>query len=76
MRSNMFSLCKVEENRKYRVHRIHDAVATSDYIRTRGIFLREQLKEGRYVIIPTTFKPDETGEFLLRIFTSKDPDAK
>ncbi|XP_050718947.1 calpain-5-like isoform X3 [Eriocheir sinensis] len=71
-----FHIMRVEENRKYRVHRIHDAVATSDYIRTRGIFLREQLKEGRYVIIPTTFKPDETGEFLLRVFTSKDPDAK
>nr|AAT77812.1 calpain T [Gecarcinus lateralis] len=71
-----FHIMRVEENRKYRVHRIHDAVATSDYIRTRGIFLREQLKQGRYVIIPTTFKPDETGEFLLRIFTSKDPDAK
>ncbi|XP_063867203.1 calpain-5-like isoform X3 [Scylla paramamosain] len=71
-----FHIMKVEENRKYRVHRIHDAVATSDYIRTRSIFLREQLKQGRYVIIPTTFKPDETGDFLMRIFTSKDPDAK
>lgn len=67
---------QVEENRRYRVHRIHDSVATSDYIRTRAIFLREQLKEGRYVIIPTTFKPDETGEFILRMFTSKDPDAR
>lgn len=71
-----FHIMKVEENRKYRVHRIHDAVATSDYIRTRSIFLREQLKQGRYVVIPTTFKPDETGEFLMRIFASKDPDAK
>ncbi|XP_045132951.1 calpain-5-like isoform X5 [Portunus trituberculatus] len=71
-----FHIMRVEENRKYRVHRIHDAVATSDYIRTRSIFLREQLKQGRYVIIPTTFKPDETGDFLMRIFTSKDPDAK
>lgn len=71
-----FHIMKVEENRKYRVHRIHDAVATSDYIRTRSIFLREQLKQGRYVVIPTTFKPDETGDFLMRIFTSKDPDAK
>lgn len=71
-----FHIMKVEENRKYRVHRIHDAVATSDYIRTRSIFLREQLKQGRYVLIPTTFKPDETGDFLMRIFTSKDPDAK
>ncbi|RXG55456.1 Calpain-5 [Armadillidium vulgare] len=66
----------VEANRRYRVHTIHEPVATSDYIRTRSIFLREQLKRGRYVIVPTTFKPNETGEFLLRLFTSKDPDAK
>ncbi|KAK3878996.1 hypothetical protein Pcinc_016403 [Petrolisthes cinctipes] len=71
-----FHIMKVEENRRYRVHRIHESVATSDYIRTRSIFLREQLKEGRYVIIPTSFKPEETGEFLLRMFTSRDPDAK
>lgn len=67
---------QVEQNRRYRVHRIHESVATSDYIRTRSIFLREQLKQGRYVVIPTTFKPDETGEFIMRIFTSKDADAK
>ncbi|KAK4310570.1 hypothetical protein Pmani_017872 [Petrolisthes manimaculis] len=71
-----FHIMKVEENRRYRVHRIHESVATSDYIRTRSIFLREQLKEGRYVIIPTSFKPEETGEFLLRMFASRDPDAK
>ncbi|XP_064113939.1 calpain-5-like isoform X2 [Macrobrachium nipponense] len=71
-----FHIMKIEENRKYRVHRMHDAAATSDYIRTRAIFLREQLKKGRYVIIPTTFRPDETGEYILRMFTSKDPDAK
>ncbi|XP_045614079.1 calpain-5 isoform X2 [Procambarus clarkii] len=71
-----FHVMKVEENRRYRVHRSHASVATSDYIRTRAIFLREQLKQGRYVVIPTTFKPDETGEYIFRMFTSKDPDAK
>ncbi|XP_047474396.1 calpain-5-like isoform X3 [Penaeus chinensis] len=71
-----FHIMKVEENRKYRVHRIHESIATSDYIRTRAIFLREQLKQGRYVLIPTTFKPDETGEFIMRMFTSKDASAR
>ncbi|XP_037777130.1 calpain-5-like isoform X2 [Penaeus monodon] len=71
-----FHIMKVEENRKYRVHRIHESIATSDYIRTRAIFLREQLKQGRYVIIPTTFKPDETGEFIVRMFTSKDANSR
>ncbi|XP_069981346.1 calpain-5-like isoform X4 [Penaeus vannamei] len=71
-----FHIMKVEENRKYRVHRIHESIATSDYIRTRAIFLREQLKQGRYVIMPTTFKPDETGEYIMRMFTSKDANAR
>uniref|UniRef100_A0A2P2IA58 Calpain-5-like n=2 Tax=Hirondellea gigas TaxID=1518452 RepID=A0A2P2IA58_9CRUS len=70
-----FHIMKVEVNRKYRVHRVHEAVATSDYIKTRSIFLREQLQRGRYVIIPTTFRPNETGEFMLRVFTSRDYDA-
>ncbi|CAL4063652.1 unnamed protein product, partial [Meganyctiphanes norvegica] len=71
-----FHIMKVEENRTYRVHRIHESIATSDYIRTRSIFLRERLKIGRYVIIPTTFKPDEQGEYILRVFTSANPDAR
>ncbi|KAF2349094.1 Peptidase C2 calpain large subunit domain III [Trinorchestia longiramus] len=66
---------QVEVNREYRVHRIHESAATSDYIKTRSVFLREQLPRGRYVIVPTTFRPNETGDFLLRIFTSRDCDA-
>ena len=27
------------------------------------------LTQGTYVIIPSTFHPDEEGEYLLRIFT-------
>ncbi|XP_076054857.1 calpain-5-like isoform X2 [Oratosquilla oratoria] len=71
-----YHVMKVEENRRYRVHRFHEEVATSDYIRTRSIFLREQLHKGRYVVIPTTFKPNEQGEFMFRIFTSRDPSAR
>ncbi|XP_047739328.1 calpain-5 [Hyalella azteca] len=70
-----FHIMKVEVNREYRVHRIHASAATSDYIKTRSIFLREQLPKGRYVVVPTTFKPNETGDFLLRIFTSRHCDA-
>ena len=31
---------------------------------------------GRFVIVPTTFKPDETTEFLLRIFTEHAANVK
>ena len=72
--TNLFAW-QVEVNRQYRVHRVHEAVATSDYIKTRSIFLREQLPRGRYVVVPTTFRPLETGDFLLRLFSSKDYDA-
>lgn len=70
-----FYIMKVELNRRYRLHTIKEKAATSEYMRTRGIFLRCTLKTGRYVIIPTTFEPNEIGNFMLRIFTNKDADA-
>ncbi|KAL7983058.1 hypothetical protein Chor_010400, partial [Crotalus horridus] len=44
-------------------------VAASVYINSRSVFLRTDLKEGRYVIIPTTFDAGHVAEFLLRQFT-------
>ncbi|XP_068122770.1 calpain-5 [Hyperolius riggenbachi] len=64
-----FDVLRVELNRKYRMHSIQPKVASSIYINSRSVFLRMELKEGRYVIIPTTFDPGNTGEFLLRVFT-------
>jgi len=45
-------------------------VATSgSYTNSREVFARIELDPGRYIIIPSAFKPKEEGDFLLRIFT-------
>ncbi|XP_016374016.1 calpain-5-like [Sinocyclocheilus rhinocerous] len=64
-----FDIQRVELNRTYRMHAIQKTVGSSIYINSRSVFLRKDLKEGRYVIVPTTFDPGLQGNFLLRIFT-------
>ncbi|XP_061455097.1 calpain-6 isoform X2 [Rhineura floridana] len=66
-----FEIFKVENNREYRMHTltIQEKVATSTYIDNRTIFLKVLLKQGRYVLIPTTFRPAIEAEFILRLFT-------
>ncbi|KAM5180848.1 calpain-5 [Mantella aurantiaca] len=64
-----FDLLRVELNRRYRMHSIQPKVASSIFINSRSVFLRTDLKEGRYVIVPTTFQPGATGDFLLRVFS-------
>lgn len=65
-----FSIMRVENNRKYRIHKLYDVVGTVTYINAREVFSRFPLPAGRYVIVPTTFQPGEETEFLLRLFTS------
>ncbi|TKS80584.1 Calpain-5 [Collichthys lucidus] len=60
---------QVELNRIYRMHATQKKVGGSTYINSRSVFVRIDLPEGRYVIIPTTFDPGLEGDFLLRIFT-------
>ena len=54
-------------------------VGTSDYIKTKHIFLRCKLPRhagGRFVIVPTTFKPGESTDYLLRVFTEANSNIK
>lgn len=67
---------QVELNRKYRMHSAQQKVAGSIYINSRCVFLRKELREGRYVIVPTTFDPAQQGDFLLRVFTDVPSDCK
>lgn len=71
-----FHLLKVESNREYRLHkRIPGSdCGSSDYIRSRHVFLRKTLSPGRYFIIPTTFDPGQDANFLLRLFSDKSSD--
>ncbi|KAM8974702.1 calpain-5-like [Pelodytes ibericus] len=66
-----FFVFKVEVNRKFRLHRYASRVSSSTYINARSVFLRTELQKGRYVILPTTFSPGQTGTFLLRVYTDK-----
>lgn len=75
-----FHLIKVEENRKYKLHRIitnPDFKGTSDYVNTKHVFWRcKEMPKGRYVLIPTTFDKGHYGKFLLRIFADQDVKLK
>ncbi|XP_074657458.1 calpain-5-like [Tubulanus polymorphus] len=71
-----FSILKVELNREYRVHKLPEIVKSSSFKNSRSIFLRYKLTRGRYVIIPATFAPGETGKFLLRLYTGSSNHAK
>ncbi|NWH58942.1 CAN6 protein, partial [Geococcyx californianus] len=64
-------LVLVEDNRRYRLHKltVQERVATSLYINTRTVFLKRILKQGRYVLIPTTYHPGISTKFILRLFT-------
>ncbi|XP_074909990.1 calpain-6 isoform X1 [Buteo buteo] len=66
-----FEIFKVEDNRSYRLHKltVQERVATSLYINTRTVFLRRILKQGRYILIPTTYHPGIITKFILRLFT-------
>ncbi|XP_029436793.1 calpain-5-like [Rhinatrema bivittatum] len=66
-----FDVFKVEMNRKYRMHLSKGKVASSTYINSRSVFKRVELQQGKYVVVPTTFSPGETGSFLLRVFTDQ-----
>ncbi|CAL4077497.1 unnamed protein product [Meganyctiphanes norvegica] len=49
----------------------HEEWHGSDFTNMRGISLRLDLPPGTYCIIPSTYDPDQEGEFLIRIISEK-----
>lgn len=48
----------------------------SIFINMREVVNRYQLKQGRYIVIPSTYDPNEAGNFMIRIFTEKSSNAR
>ena len=50
----------------------NSSTARSDnFVNARENVGRHKLKPGHYVIVPSTFEPNEEGDFLLRLFSEK-----
>jgi hypothetical protein len=52
------------------------AARSPSFINSREICGRFQLPPGEYVIIPSTFKPNEDGQFLMRMYSEKQHQSR
>lgn len=62
----------VEANRKHRLHRqwgFTPLVVSVDHQRRRELSYKGTLPRGRYLLIPTAFRPGSEGNFLIRVIS-------
>lgn len=67
---------QVEVNRQFRVHALKAKVCSSEYVRSRGVFLECRLQRGRFCLLPTTFRPGRGRRFLLRLLSRHPLDVR
>ncbi|XP_069692223.1 calpain-5-like isoform X2 [Periplaneta americana] len=70
-----FIVIKAEENRKYRLHEqwhYLPTVIAVDHIRRRELYYRGFLCRGRYILVPSTYRPEEIGGHMVRMFSDSD----
>lgn len=65
----VYEYSKVEENRTFRLHSMVEVAAQSDYLQQRSITKRLELVRGLYHLIPSTYAPDFTANFMLRVIS-------
>ena len=71
------AIFKAPENMQYRMTDLKYApVAIATYSFSESISLKVDLQPGNYVIIPTTYKSDVSGEYLLRCISSAHLDLR
>ncbi|XP_052104854.1 calpain-5-like [Mytilus californianus] len=73
-----FTIIQVEENRRYRIHDLtqHTIVTSTVFKNQRSIFLKHNLKQGRYVAVTCTFDQGLEESFLFRIYSANANDFK
>ena len=49
----------------------HSPFAATQFAARREVYKRFKLPQGTYCVVPSTFVPNQSGHFLLRIFTEK-----
>ena len=60
----------VQKPMKKDFFRKYQAVAgTAEFVNIRSVFGRFELYPGHYLIVPSTFEPNQAGEFLIRVFS-------
>ena len=58
-------------NLKFNINQVErvDTDSSGKYVNKKQVTKRFTVRPGVYVLIPSTYDPNEEGEFLLRVFT-------
>lgn len=60
----------------YFFRRNRDVATSGTYVNRREVTITAELSPGYYVIVPSSFNPNEASSFLVRIYTEKKVDLQ